>query len=85
MQEEDNDLLQPQRSVTLLEFLPRNFLEHHSNEVLEITACHAVNIVEVDNSNEIKQMTSVFDCINPSTTRSSVFQGLSMATKEEEN
>ncbi|TYJ99972.1 hypothetical protein E5676_scaffold360G00130 [Cucumis melo var. makuwa] len=76
-------------------FLPRSFLNDHPEEVLEVTTCHAVSIAkvdnnyasskEMDNSNEIKQRTSVFDRIKPSTTQSSVFQRLSMATKEEEN
>ncbi|KAA0040629.1 retrotransposon gag protein [Cucumis melo var. makuwa] len=83
----DEDFLQPRRSITLTEFLPRSFLEDHLEEVLEVTACHTTSIVEVDtnydsyeevgNSNEIKQRTSVFDCIKPLTTRSSVFQRLS--------
>ncbi|TYK09793.1 ty3-gypsy retrotransposon protein [Cucumis melo var. makuwa] len=91
----DEDFLQLRRSITLAEFLPRSFLEGHPEEILEVTACHAASIVEVDNnygsskevnnSNEINQRTSVFDRIKPSTTRSSVFQRLSMATKEEEN
>ncbi|KAA0068201.1 retrotransposon gag protein [Cucumis melo var. makuwa] len=91
----DEDFLQPRRSITLAEFLPRSFLEDHPEEILEVTACHITSIVEVDNnydsyeevdnSNEIKQKTSVFDRIKPLTTRSSVFQRLSMATKEEEN
>ncbi|KAA0039099.1 retrotransposon gag protein [Cucumis melo var. makuwa] len=91
----DEDFLQLRRSITLAEFLPRSFLEDHPEEILEVTACHATSIVEVDdnygsskevnNSNEINQRTSVFDRIKPSTTRSSVFQRLSMATKEEEN
>ncbi|TYK14888.1 gag protease polyprotein [Cucumis melo var. makuwa] len=91
----DEDFLQLRRSITLAEFLPRSFLEDHPEEILEVTACHAASIVEVDNnygsskevnnSNEINQRTSVFDRIKPSTTRSSVFQRLSMATKEEEN
>ncbi|KAA0058182.1 hypothetical protein E6C27_scaffold274G005020 [Cucumis melo var. makuwa] len=76
MQEEDVDLFQSQQSITLIEFLPRNFLDDHPKEVLEeleVTTCHAVNIMkvdnnyasfeEVDNSNEIKQRTSVFDRI----------------------
>ena len=77
------------------EFLPKSFLDVHSKEILEVTACHVVSITEVDNnyasfeeidsSNEIKQRISVFDRIKPSTTRSSVFQRLSMAAKEEEN
>ncbi|TYK16519.1 retrotransposon gag protein [Cucumis melo var. makuwa] len=91
----DEHFLQPRRSITLAEFLPRIFLEDHPEEILEVTACHTTNIVEVDNnydsyeevdnSNEIKQRTSVFDRIKPLTTRSLVFQRLSMATKEEEN
>ncbi|KAA0041771.1 retrotransposon gag protein [Cucumis melo var. makuwa] len=91
----DKDFLQPRRSITLAEFLPRSFLEDHPEEILEVTACHTTNIVEVDNnydsyeemdnSNEIKQRTFVFDRIKPLTTRSSVFQRLSMATKKEEN
>ncbi|KAA0054464.1 retrotransposon protein putative ty3-gypsy sub-class [Cucumis melo var. makuwa] len=73
----------------------KNFLDDCLEEVLEVTACHVVSIVEVDNnyasleevdnSNEIKQRTSVFDCIKPSITRSSIFQRLSVAMKEEEN
>ncbi|KAA0041727.1 retrotransposon gag protein [Cucumis melo var. makuwa] len=91
----DEDFLQPRRSITLAEFLSRRFLEDHPEEILEVTACHTTSIVEVnnnydsyeevDNSNEIKQRTSVFDRIKSLTTRSSVFQRLSMATKEEEN
>ncbi|KAA0065984.1 ty3-gypsy retrotransposon protein [Cucumis melo var. makuwa] len=91
----DEDFLQPRRSITLAEFLPRSFFEDHPEEVIEVTACHTTSIVEVDNnydsyeevdnSNEIKQRTSVFDRIKPLTTRSLVFQRLSMATKEEEN
>ncbi|TYK30263.1 gag protease polyprotein [Cucumis melo var. makuwa] len=90
----DEDFLQPRWSITLAEFLPRNFLEDHPEEILEVTACHTTSIVEVDNnydsheidnSNEIKQRTFVFDCIKPLTTRSLAFQRLSMATKEEEN
>ncbi|KAA0056121.1 ty3-gypsy retrotransposon protein [Cucumis melo var. makuwa] len=91
----DEDFLQLRRSITLAEFLPRSFLEDDPEEILEVTACHAASIVEVDNnygsskevnnSNEINQRTSVFDRIKPSTTRSSVFQRLSVATKEEEN
>ncbi|KAA0051327.1 Retrotransposon gag protein [Cucumis melo var. makuwa] len=91
----DEDFLRPRRLITLTEFFPRSFLEDHPKEILEVTACHTVSIVEVgnnyvsseevNNSNEIKQRTSVFDRIKPSTTRSSVFQRLSMATKEEEN
>ena len=51
--------------VTFSEFLPRNFLDDHSEEVLEVTTYQAVSIVEVDNnyasfeevdnSNEIKK------------------------------
>ncbi|TYK06348.1 gag protease polyprotein [Cucumis melo var. makuwa] len=91
----DEDLLQPRRSITLTEFIPRNFLDDHPEEVLEVTACHVVSIVEVDNNyasfeevdnlNEIKQRTYVFNRIKPSTTRSLVFQRLSMAMKEKEN
>ena len=91
----DKDFFRPRRLITLTEFFPRSFLEDHPKEILEVTACHTVNInevdnnyvssKEVDNSNEIKQRTSVFDCIKHSTTRYSVFQRLSMATKEEEN
>ena len=79
----------------MAEFLPKSFLEDHPEEILEVTACHTTSIVEVDNSydsyeevdnsNKIKQRTSVFNRIKPSTTLSSVFQRLSMATKEEEN
>jgi hypothetical protein len=91
----DEDFLQPRWSITLTEFLPRSFLEDHPEEILEVTTCHITRIVEVNNnygsykevnnSNEIKQRTSVFDRIKPLTTRSSVFQRLSMATREEEN
>ncbi|KAA0042099.1 Retrotransposon gag protein [Cucumis melo var. makuwa] len=91
----DEDFFQARRSITLTEFFPRSFLEDHPKEILEVTACHTISIVEVDNnygsseevdnSNEIKERTSVFDRIKPSTTRSSVFQRLSMAMKEEEN
>ncbi|KAA0063431.1 Retrotransposon gag protein [Cucumis melo var. makuwa] len=91
----DEDFLRPQRLITLTEFFPRSFLEDHPKEILVVTACHTVSIVEVDNnyvsskevdnSNEIKQRTSVFDHIKPSTTRFSVFERLSMTTKEEEN
>ncbi|KAA0066864.1 Retrotransposon gag protein [Cucumis melo var. makuwa] len=89
------DFLRFQRLINFTEFLPRSFLDDHIEEVLEVITCHAVSIAKVenkyasskkvDNSNEIKQKTSVFDRIKPSTTRSSVFQRLSMATKEEEN
>ncbi|KAA0061147.1 hypothetical protein E6C27_scaffold753G00120 [Cucumis melo var. makuwa] len=90
----DEDFLRPQRSINFIEFLPKSFLDDHPKEVLEVTTCLAVSIAKVDNyasfeevenSNQIKQRTSVFDHIKPSTTRSSVFQRLSMATKEEEN
>ncbi|TYK19591.1 hypothetical protein E5676_scaffold1274G00410 [Cucumis melo var. makuwa] len=91
----DEDFLQPRRSITLAEFLPRSFLEDHSEEIVEVTACQAASIVEVDNnygsskevdnSNKNKQRTSVFDRIKPSNTRSLVFQRLSMTMKEEEN
>ncbi|KAA0065363.1 Retrotransposon gag protein [Cucumis melo var. makuwa] len=81
----DEDFLRPRRSIILTEFFPRSFLEDHPKEILEVIACHTVSIVEVDNSNEIKQMTYVFDRIKPSTTRFSIFQRLSMAMKEEEN
>ena len=91
----DEDFLQPWRSITLIEFFPRSFLENDPKEILEVTACHVVSVVEVDNSyasseevknsNEIKQMTFVFDRIKPSTIRSLVFQRLSIVTKEEEN
>ncbi|KAA0050428.1 hypothetical protein E6C27_scaffold175G00160 [Cucumis melo var. makuwa] len=91
----DEDFLQPRRSITLAEFLPRSFLEDHSEEIVEVTACQAASIVEVDNnygsskevdnSNENKQRTFVFDRIKPSNTRSLVFQRLSMTMKEEEN
>ncbi|KAA0032176.1 hypothetical protein E5676_scaffold186G00740 [Cucumis melo var. makuwa] len=67
----DEDFLQPQRSITLAEFLPRSFLEDHPEEILEVAACHVASIVEVnnnygsyeevDNSNEIKQRISVFN------------------------
>ncbi|TYK04956.1 ty3-gypsy retrotransposon protein [Cucumis melo var. makuwa] len=87
----DDDFLQPRRSITLTEFFPRSFLKDNPKEILEITACHVVSVVEVDNnyvsseevdnSNEIKQRTFVFDRIKPSTTRSSVFQRLSMVMK----
>ncbi|KAA0035946.1 ty3-gypsy retrotransposon protein [Cucumis melo var. makuwa] len=80
----DKDFFRPRRLITLTEFFPRSFLEDHPKEILEVTACHTVNIVEVDNnyvsskevnnSNEIKQRTSVFDRIKPSTTRYSIFQ-----------
>ncbi|KAA0062088.1 hypothetical protein E6C27_scaffold89G004370 [Cucumis melo var. makuwa] len=88
------DFLPPRRSITLTEFFPRSFIEDNPKEILEVTTCHTVSAVEVDNyasseevdnSNEIKQRTFVFDRIKPSTTRSSIFQRLSMATKEEEN
>ncbi|TYJ95502.1 hypothetical protein E5676_scaffold441G00230 [Cucumis melo var. makuwa] len=95
LKEKDKDFLQPRRLITVAEFLPRNLFNDHSEEILEVIACHAASIVEVDNnygsseevdnSNEIKQRTSVFDHIKPSTTRYSAFQRLSMATKEEEN
>ncbi|KAA0025969.1 hypothetical protein E6C27_scaffold34G002840 [Cucumis melo var. makuwa] len=91
----DKDFLRPQRLITLTEFFSRSFLQDHPKEILEVTTCHTASIVEVDNnfvsskevdnSNEIKQRTSVFDRIKPLTTRSSVFQRLRMATKEEEN
>ncbi|KAA0026127.1 retrotransposon gag protein [Cucumis melo var. makuwa] len=91
----DEDFLQPRRSITLTKFLSRSFLEDHPEEILEVTACHTTSIVEVnnnydsyeevDNSNEIKQRTFVFDRIKSLTTPSSVFQRLSMDTKEEEN
>ncbi|KAA0045116.1 retrotransposon gag protein [Cucumis melo var. makuwa] len=74
----DKDFLQPRQSITLIEFLTRSFREDHPKEILEVTTCHAVSIVEggnnyasfkeVDKSNEIKQKTSVFDRIKPSTT-----------------
>ncbi|TYK07547.1 ty3-gypsy retrotransposon protein [Cucumis melo var. makuwa] len=89
----DEDFLQPRRSITLAKFLPRSFLEDHLEEILEVTACHTTSIVEVDNnydfyeemdnSNEIKQKTPVFDRIKPLTTRSSVFQRLSSLSKIE--
>ena len=89
------DFFRLRRSITLREFFPRSFLDVHPKKVLEVNACHVVSITEVDknyasseeidNSNEIKQMASVFDRIKPLATRSSVFQRLSMATKEEEN
>ena len=93
--EKYEDFLQPRRSITLTEFLLRSFLDDHPEGILEVTTCHTANIVEidnnyssseeVDNSNKIKQRTYVFNRIKPSTTLSSVFQRLSMATKEEEN
>ncbi|KAA0037797.1 retrotransposon gag protein [Cucumis melo var. makuwa] len=46
----DEDFLQPRQSITLAEFLPRSFLEDHPEEILEVTACHTTNIVEVDNN-----------------------------------
>ncbi|KAA0036883.1 hypothetical protein E5676_scaffold549G00390 [Cucumis melo var. makuwa] len=74
----DENFLQSRRSITLTEFLPRSFIDDHLEEVLEVTTSHAISTVEVDNnyasseefdnSNEIKQMTSVFDRISPSTT-----------------
>ena len=80
--------------ITLTEFLPKSFFDDHPKEILEVTACHVVNITEVnnnyayskeiDNSNEIKQKTFVFDRIKSSTTLSSVFRRLSLTTKEEE-
>ena len=95
VKEKDEDFCTPWRSIALREFHPRRFLDVHPKEVLEVTACHVVSITEVDdnyasseeidNSYKIKQRTSVFDRIKPSTTRSSIFQRLSMATKEEEN
>ncbi|KAA0065773.1 hypothetical protein E5676_scaffold546G001600 [Cucumis melo var. makuwa] len=95
IKEKDKEFLRPRRSITLTEFLPRSFLHDHLEEVLEDTTFHVVSIVEVnnnfasseevDNSNEIKQRTFVFDRIKPSTTRSLVFQRLSMAMKEEES
>ncbi|KAA0050345.1 gag protease polyprotein [Cucumis melo var. makuwa] len=91
----DEDFFQPRQLITLAEFLSRSFLEDHPEKILEVTVCHTTSIVEidnnydfyeeVDNSNEIKQRTSVFDRIKTLTTQSSVFQRLSMATKEEEN
>ncbi|KAA0032935.1 retrotransposon gag protein [Cucumis melo var. makuwa] len=85
----DEDFLRHRWSITLTEFFPRSFLEDHPKEILEVTVVEVDNnyvfFKEVDNSNGIKQKTSVFDHIKPSTTRSSVFQRLSMATKEEEN
>ncbi|KAA0053483.1 hypothetical protein E5676_scaffold16540G00020 [Cucumis melo var. makuwa] len=78
MQEEDDDLLRPRRLITLTEFLPRNFLDGHPEEVLEVNVCHVVSIKEVgnnyasskevDNPNETKQRTFIFDRIKPSTT-----------------
>ena len=93
IQRKDKDFLRPRRSVTLIEFILRSFLDGYLEEVLEVNTCHVVSIVEVennyaslvDNSNETKQITSIFDHIKPSTTRSSIFQRLSIATKEEEN
>ncbi|KAA0061331.1 ty3-gypsy retrotransposon protein [Cucumis melo var. makuwa] len=86
---------QAHRTVCSRDVHLRSFLEDHPEEILEVTACHTASIVEVDNnygsyeevdnSNEIKQKTSVFDRIKPLTTRSSIFQRLSMATKKEEN
>ena len=91
----DDDFFRPWRSITLTEFLPRSFLDDHPKEVLEVTLCHVISIKEVDNnyassdeidrSNEIKQKTSVFHRIKTSNARSSVFQRLSMTTKEEKN
>ncbi|KAA0040625.1 hypothetical protein E5676_scaffold98G001370 [Cucumis melo var. makuwa] len=91
----DEDFLQPRRSIILAKFLLISFLEDHPEEILEVTTCHVASIVqvnknygsskEVDNSNEIKQRIFVFNRIKPLTTRSSVFQRLSMATREEEN
>ena len=91
----DEDFIRHRRSITLKEFLPRSFLDDHPKKVLEVLACHVVSITEVDtncasseeidNSNEIKQMTFVFDRIKPSITQSSIFQRLSMTMKEEEN
>ncbi|TYK08171.1 ty3-gypsy retrotransposon protein [Cucumis melo var. makuwa] len=91
----DEDFLRPRRLITLTEFFPRSFLEGHLKEILEVTACYTTSIIEVDNnyvsskeienSNEIKQRIFVFNRIKPSTTRSSVFQRLSLAMKEEEN
>ncbi|KAA0057875.1 retrotransposon gag protein [Cucumis melo var. makuwa] len=46
----DEDFLQPRRSITLAEFFPRSFLEDHSKEILEVTACHTTSIVEFDNN-----------------------------------
>ena len=93
--EKDDDLLGPQELVTLSEFLPRNFLDGHPQEVFEVITCHVVSIVEADNnhasfkevnnSNEIKKKTSVFDRIKLLTTQSSVFQRLSTVMKEKEN
>ncbi|KAA0031629.1 ty3-gypsy retrotransposon protein [Cucumis melo var. makuwa] len=42
--------LRPRQLITLMKFLPRNFLDNHLKEVLEATTCYAVNIVEVDNN-----------------------------------
>ena len=91
----DEDFIRHRRSITLKEFLPRSFLDDHPKKVLEVLACHVVSITEVDNnyasseeidnSNEIKQRTFVFDRIKPSITQSSIFQRLSMTMKEEEN
>ncbi|TYK29204.1 hypothetical protein E5676_scaffold880G00170 [Cucumis melo var. makuwa] len=60
----DEEFLRPRRSITLTEFFPRSFLEDNPKEILEVTACHVVSVVEVDNnyasseevehSNEIK-------------------------------
>ncbi|KAA0049922.1 hypothetical protein E5676_scaffold105G00680 [Cucumis melo var. makuwa] len=84
IREKDEDFLRPQQSITLTKFLLRSFIDDHPNEVLEVVACHAISIAEVDNSytsseevdnpNEIKQKASVFDRIKSSTTRSSIFQ-----------
>ena len=49
-QKEDDDLFRPQQSVTLLEFLPRNFLDDHSKEVLEVIACYTISIAKADNN-----------------------------------
>ena len=91
----DENFFRPRRSITLTEFIPRSFLDDRPKKVLEVATCHVVSIEEVDNNyasfeeidnlKEIKQRTFVFDRIKPSTTQSSVFQRLSMVTKEEEN
>ena len=93
VKEKDEDFCRHPWSTTLIEFLPESFFGVRLREILKVIACHVVNITEVDNnyasskeidnSNEIKQMTSVFDRIKPSTTRFSDFQRLNMATKEE--
>lgn len=49
VKEEDTDLPQPRRSITLVKFLARNFHKNYQKKVLEVVVCHVGCTTEGEN------------------------------------